>query len=105
MLDIVALYFLCKMNGSLASKKGLKPLTWKIYTIVAWLVTEAIGLSIGFSMFDKTTIPGFIGACCIGLFCAIGGYLFIRKALENKPDAFDDDINKISVDDLQPPKK
>ena len=105
MIDIIALIFLCISNGKLAAKKGLKPLTWKIYTVIAWLITEMIGLSIGFSMFDKTTIPGIIGACSVALFCAFGGYLFVRKTLENKPDALDNDINQISVDDLAPPKK
>ena len=55
MLEIIALIFLCKMNGALAIKKGLKPGTWKFYTILAWLVTEITGMIIGlvFLGFDK----------------------------------------------------
>ncbi len=102
MLEIVALYFLCKMNGSIAIKKGLKPMTWKVYTIFAWIVCEVIGLMIGFSMFGQTNPFAIIG---ISLFCAFGGYLFVRKTLENKPDALDNDIKEIGIDDLQPPKK
>lgn len=102
MIDIIALVFLCISNGKLAAKKGLKSLTWKIYTAVAWIVAELIGFIIGISMFDKTNLPGIIG---VALFCAIGGYLFVRKTLENKPDEFHEEINKIGVDDLAPPKK
>jgi hypothetical protein len=102
MLEIVALYFLCKTNGGLAERKGLKPLTWKLYTIFAWVVCECVGLMIAFSMFDKTNLFPIFG---LAVFCAFGGYLFVRKALENKPDAMDDDINSIGVDDLAPPKK
>ena len=105
MLEIIALFFLCKSNGNLAAKKGLKSLTWKIYTIVAWLIAEMFGFSIGFSIFNKATVQDFIGACCVAVFCAFGGYLFVRKALENKPDNLEKDINQISVDDLAPPKK
>lgn len=102
MLEIIALIFLCRSNGSLAEKKGLKPTKWKIYTAVAWIVGEMLGAMIGFSMFGKTNLLGIMG---IAVFCALGGYLFVRKTLENKPDAFEEDINRIGVDDLQPPRK
>jgi undecaprenyl pyrophosphate phosphatase UppP len=102
MLEIIALIFLCKSNGNLAAKKGLKPLTWKIYTAVAWVVAELIGFIIGASMFDKTNILAMMG---VAVFCAVGGYLFVRKTLENKPDNLDKEINQIGVDDLAPPKK
>ncbi|MES2847924.1 MAG: hypothetical protein V4685_02625, partial [Bacteroidota bacterium] len=68
----------------------------------AWVLAEVIGFMVGFSMFGKTNLLGVMG---IGIFCAIGGYLFVRKTLENKPDALDDEIKRISVDDLAPPKK
>lgn len=102
MLEIIALYFLCKMNGSLAEKKGLKPITWKLYTIFAWVVCEFIGMMVALTMFDKTNLFPILG---ISVFFAFGGYLFVRKSLENKPDALDNDINQIGIDDLQPPKK
>lgn len=102
MLEIIALFFLCRSNGSLAEKKGLKPTSWKIYTIAAWIGGEMAGALIGVSMFDKTNLFAIFG---IALFCAFGGYLMVRKTLENKPDVFDDDINRIGIDDLQPPRK
>ncbi len=102
MLEIIALIFLCKSNGNLAVKKGLKPSTWKMYTIFAWIVGELGGAIIGMSMFGKTNLLAMLG---IAVFGAFGGYLFVRKTLENKPDALDNDINQIGVDDLAPPKK
>lgn len=103
MLEIIALIFLCKWNGELAVKKGLKPVTWKVYTVLAWIIAEFFGLMIGISMFDKTNLwPIF----AVGLFCAFGGYLFVRSTLEKKPDdELDNDVNHIGVDDLAPPKK
>ena len=102
MLEVIALIFLCKSNGKIAERKGLKPGTWKIYTVVAWIVAEFTGLLVAVSMFDKSNLLAIFG---IGIFSAVGGYLLVRKTLENKPDALDNDINQISVDDLQPPRK
>ena len=44
MLEIIALIFLTREIGKIATKKGLKPVTWKIYTVIAWIVSEIIGL-------------------------------------------------------------
>jgi hypothetical protein len=104
MLEIVALIFLCKMNGALALKKGLKPGSWKLYTIFAWIGAEITGMVLGISFFglDKKDIPGLMA---IGLVSAFGGYLIVRAILEKRPDIIEEDINRIGVDDLQPPKQ
>lgn len=102
MLEIIALIFLCRSNGNLAQRKGLKPTSWKVYTVLAWIIGELAGVMIGISMFDKTNLLGVLG---IAIFCAFGGYLLVRKTLENKPDVLDDDIDNIGIDDLQPPRK
>ena len=83
MLEIIALIFLCKWNGDLAASKGLKPLIWKLYTIVAWIVAEIFGLMLGISMFGMSNLFGIFS---VGLFSAFGGYLFIRWILERKQD-------------------
>ena len=102
MLEIIALIFLCKRNGELATQKGLKPGTWKMYTILAWILAEFIGIVIGLSMFGRQNI---FAVGLVGIFTAFGGYLFIRYTLENKPDnTFNDDVKKVGVDDLRPPK-
>lgn len=102
MVEIIALVFLCKMNGALAIQKGKKAGTWKMYTIFSWIVAEFIGLAIGLSMFGPKNIFGILG---IGIFCAFGGYLIIRYILENKPDISEGNINRIGSDELAPPKK
>lgn len=103
MLEIIALIFLCKKNGELAIMKGLKPGIWKMYTILAWILAEFIGIAIGFSMFGRQNIFAVGG---VGIFTAFGGYLLIKYILENKPDTttYEDDVKKIGVDDLRPPK-
>lgn len=104
MLEIIALIFLCKMNGNLALKKGLKPGSWKLYTIFAWIVAEITGMALGISFFgfDKKDIYSLMA---IGLVSAFGGYLFVRAILEKKPDVIEEDINRIGVDDLHPPRQ
>ena len=34
MLELIALIFLTREIGKIAEKKGLKPLTWKIYLVI-----------------------------------------------------------------------
>jgi len=102
MLEIIALIFLCKRNGILAEKKGLKPSTWKLYTITAWIVMEFLGILLGMVMFSTTNL---LVVFAIGIFAAFGGYLFVRYNLENKPDSLEEDINHISVEDLHPPRR
>jgi hypothetical protein len=101
MLEVIFLYFLTRYNGVLAQKKGLKPGTWKMYTVVSWIVAELIGIEVGLSTFGKTNLLEIVG---MGLFFAFGGYLLVKYILENKPDYIDDDMNKVGVDELGPPK-
>lgn len=102
MLEIIALIFLCKKNGALAARKGLKSGTWKAYTVLAWIIAEVFGLIIGMQLFGQTNIIGVMG---IGIFGAFGGYLVVKYILENKPDeTMEEEINQIGVDDLRPPK-
>ena len=92
MLEIVALIFLTKEIGKLAHNKGLKPLTWKIYTIVAWIVSEIIGVFVGVMIFGVNNI---FSVVMVGLTFAITSYFIIKAQLNKLPDYFDDDINRI----------
>ncbi len=113
-IEIIALIFLCKKNGDLALQKGLKPRTWKIYTVVAWIMAELIGCVAGMIMFaDMAKLDmklmsqsTMIAISSVSLFAAFGGYLFVRHTLESKQDdELDKDVNHVGVDDLAPPKK
>jgi hypothetical protein len=113
LIEIIALVFLCKKNGQLALQKGLKPNTWKLYTVLAWIGAEFIGcitavvMIINPSGFDIKQIAqsDMLAISAIAMFAAFGGYLLVRYLLESKPDAFDNSVNEIGIDDLQPPKK
>lgn len=113
LIEIIALVFLCKKNGQLALQKGLKPTTWKLYTVLAWIGGEFIGCIIALIMinnpagFDIKNLAqsDMLAISAIAIFTALGGYLLIRYILENKPDALDNSVSEIGVDDLQPPKK
>jgi len=92
MLEIVALIYLTRSIGQLALNKGLKPGTWKLYTVLAWFAGEITGLIIGFTMFGMER-P--IMALFVGIPCAVAGYHIIKATLERKPDVLADDINQI----------
>lgn len=101
MLEVIALYFLCKKNGMLASQKGLNPRTWKWYTVLAWILTEMIGVIMGITFYGESNL---VGVMSLGIISAFGGYLIIKFILEKKPDLKKDDIDHNRVDELQPPR-
>lgn len=116
MIEFFALIFLCKKNGDLALSKGVSVLKWKLITIGGWFLAEFIGLFFGILLFGSSALINIksidsidksqlYGLMAIGLISAFGGYLIVKSALEKMPDSFEDDINKINVNDLRPPQK
>lgn len=103
MLEIIALFFLCSKNGRLAASKGLPARRWITYTVLAWIGAEFTGMLFAMALYGKTAI---LSILTTGLFCGFGGYLLIRRILENKPDSKDEKVStSVHVDDLRPPKK
>lgn len=93
MLELIALIFLTREIGKLAEEKGLKPLTWKIYTIISWIITEIIGIIVGVMLFGKDNL---FSVVLVGLAFAITSYFIIKAQLNKLPDQnFDDDINNL----------
>lgn len=93
MLDLILLYFLTREIGRLAFKKGLKPLTWKIYNIAGWLGAELIGIVIGVLAFGLNNL---VSVQLIAFAFAITSYFILKAQLNKLPDQdFDDDINRI----------
>lgn len=81
MIEIIALFLLAKKIGMLAERKGQKPGRWKVYLVLAWLGCEFAGI------FLSLMISGNMFLTLIfGLFCAFGGYLLVKRKLENMPD-------------------
>ena len=116
LVDIIALFFLCKRNGILAVQKGLSAKKWKWYTIIGWFTAEIVGIILGMLLFGTSNLENlndinaleksnFYGLAAIGLVSAFGGYLIVKAMLEKMPDAYDEDIDRIGVNDLQPPRK
>jgi uncharacterized membrane protein YfcA len=85
MLEILILIFLTKKIGLLAEQKGLPPGKWKRRTVFAWFFFEFFGAFLGIMMFgfDPENI---FGLMAFALVLAFGGYLLVRRTLENKPD-------------------
>ena len=94
MLEIIALIFLTKQIGALAVKKGLKPGTWKLYTVLLWFGAEIGGIIIGFGIFGQ---EGMIGAVLFGLACAVASFFILKSSLSKRPDV-DDEISYIGKD-------
>ena len=92
MLDIIVLIFLTRKVGRIAHEKGLKPLTWKLYTVAGWLVSEIIGIIAGILIFGQDNL---VSVVLVGIAFAVTSYFIIKAQLRKFPDHFDDDINSI----------
>ena len=99
MLEIVAIILLSKKNGKLAVQKGLKSGTWVLYSVLCWIGFEIAGVLVGIISFGQENI---IPVYLLALILAASSYFFIRSILDKKPDAIDEDINRIGVRDLYP---
>ena len=116
MPEIIILFFLCRKMGNLAVQKGLSAITWKLYTILGFFAAEIVGIMLGILLFGNIDVnalstmaelqnSNIYGLEAFALISAFGGYLIVKSILEKKPDTLDEDINKISINDLRPPQK
>jgi hypothetical protein len=93
MLELIALIFLTREIGKIAEKKGLKPLTWKIYLVIGWLFFEIIGIFVGVMIFGTDNL---ISVVLVGFAFAITSYFLIKGQLNKLPDTnIDDDIDDL----------
>jgi hypothetical protein len=93
MLELIALIFLTREIGKIAEKKGLKPLTWKIYLVIGWLFFEIIGIFVGVMIFGTNNL---ISVVLVGFAFAITSYFLIKGQLNKLPDRnIDDDIDDL----------
>ncbi|MBI1342768.1 MAG: hypothetical protein GC171_07540 [Terrimonas sp.] len=83
MLEIIALFFLTGQIGRLALQKGLKPITWKIHTILLWVGGEMAGIIVGVSLFGQTNLTA---SLLTGYIFAIATYILLRYNLYSRPD-------------------
>lgn len=74
MLEIIALIFLGGQMGKMAIRKGQKPGMWKLYTVLAWIGGEVIGILISIMAFNKEDYMGMLPLALAG---ALGGYLIV----------------------------
>jgi uncharacterized membrane protein YeaQ/YmgE (transglycosylase-associated protein family) len=99
MLEIIALVILTKRIGLTAEQKGLKPGTWKLYTVLAWIGGEILGALAGFLLFDSENRFSIIILALAG---AVTGYFIVKNILDKKSDDIQNEINNIGVNDLKP---
>ncbi len=101
-IEIFALVFLCRNNGLLAERKGLSATKWKWYTVAAWMIAELAGLIFGLALFGMKDL---YALSALALVSAFGGYLYVNALLKKMPDDVEEDVDKIGISDLQPPRK
>jgi hypothetical protein len=92
-LDLIVLFFLTREIGRLAERKGLKPVTWKIYNVLGWLLAELIGILIGIVIFGWGNL---VSIQLVAFAFAITSYFIIKTQLNKLIDQdFDDDIDHL----------
>ncbi len=92
MIEIIALIFLTRHIGQKAAHKGLPAGRWKLYLVLAWFAFEIPGFLLGLYLFGKQNL---MALSLFAIFCAFGGYLFIKYRLDKMPGTLDDDIDRI----------
>lgn len=92
MIEIIILIFLARKIGNLAERKGQPTGRWKLFLVLAWIGFEVVGITLSAIISGNLYM-----AMVFGLFCAFGGYLFIKSLLEKMPDkeGMDDWISNI----------
>lgn len=83
MIEIIALVFLTKEVGRLATQKGLPSGRWKFNCVVTWILMEILGLIIGLFFFGKDNLVSIV---LVGLGFAATGYFMVKNYLQNLPD-------------------
>ena len=84
MLEIIILIFLSRHIGKIAERKGQPVGKWKMYTVLAWLAGEIIGICIGLLLFGPEPVYMIV---LVGLPCAFAGYHIVRNTLYKYPDS------------------
>lgn len=83
MIEIIVLIFLGRQISRLAAQKGLPPNKWILYLVLAWVAAEFAGIILGGILFGTGNL---VGLLLFAIACAFGGYLLVRKRLEDMPD-------------------
>jgi uncharacterized membrane protein len=83
MIEVIALILLTAEMGRIASRKGLKPGRWQLYTILAWLAGEFVGILVGIMIFGTNNL---VSVILVALAGAITGYLILKSNLSKRPD-------------------
>ena len=84
MIEIIILYFLTKNIGLLATRKGVPPGRWKLYTVLGWIFFELTGFII-----SAMIVGNFFANAFFGMVCAFAGYLLPKYLLDKMPDQYD----------------
>lgn len=96
-MDLILLIFLTYYNGKLALQKGLKPFTWRVNTVVAWLIGQTVGFIVAlqfYSVEDLSNPIKYLKAGLISIPFAFAGFHLIYHNLQKRPDAKSTDFDQ-----------
>ena len=86
MLEIILLVVLCRRIGLKALNKGQEKGRWQLFTVLAWIGFEVIGLMISLALNPHNMIMAGIFGPVFGF----GGYLLMNYRLDQMPDKKED---------------
>lgn len=81
MLELIALYFIYKEAGCLASEKGYSPARWRTRAIITWFLGELTGLFVMMTYFPGQLMVSLI----IGISMVYLSYLILKKHWDTLP--------------------
>lgn len=95
MLDLIALFFLARYIGKLATRKGQQPRRWQLKLVIYWFLFEFTGAFVGLLLFDFNT--NMFSIIMVMAIFAVSAFFMVRRQLEHLPDesSMDDDIEQI----------
>jgi hypothetical protein len=83
MIEIIVLLFLCFEINKITQKKQLPQRLWIIRFIVAWILSELLGLFIGLLVFGRDNL---FSVSIIGVGFALTAFLMLKEYLQKQPD-------------------
>lgn len=83
MIEIIALIFLVRHIGIVATTKGESSLKWRVYAVLAWVGMELVGGFVALMFFSPQNL---VSILIVAIGFAITGYYLVLKKLQELPD-------------------
>ncbi len=106
MLELILIIILIQRIRAVADRKGESKGRWTMITVGTWVACEFLGILLFVSLFTDGNVENLDPAMNILMFlfgpvCGFGGYLIVRRQLDQLPDKdrLEDKIDEIGNED------